>query len=215
MKKSEVAILIVILFSSIIGIYFYPRMPENMASHWNEKGEVNGYMPKIWGLFLVPIISFVLFLLFVAIPKIDPLKKNIEKFRKYFDTFMLLIILFLFYVYLLTIFWNLGLRFNFFPVLVPVFSFIIYYSGVLIENSKRNWFIGVRTPWTLSNDEVWNKTNKLGGKLFKIAAIFALIGIIFGNYAIYFVISPIIIASFYTIVYSYLEYQKQIRKAKK
>jgi uncharacterized membrane protein len=190
-------------------------MPENMASHWNEKGEVNGYMPKIWGLFLVPIISFVLFLLFVAIPKIDPLKKNIEKFRKYFDTFMLLIILFLFYVYLLTIFWNLGLRFNFFPVLVPVFSFIIYYSGVLIENSKRNWFIGVRTPWTLSNDEVWNKTNKLGGKLFKIAAIFALIGIIFGNYAIYFVISPIIIASFYTIVYSYLEYQKQIRKAKK
>jgi len=87
-------------------------MPDEMASHWNFKGEVDDYLPKFWGLFLMPIISLGLFLLFLLIPKIDPLKANIEKFRKYFDGFMVLMMVFLFYIYLLSIIWNLGKRFD-------------------------------------------------------------------------------------------------------
>lgn len=208
MRKSEIAALAIVLVSFLTGVYLYSRMPENMASHWNISGDVNGYIPKFWGLFLMPALSFVLFLFFLVIPKIDPLKQNIAKFRKYFDGFVVLVILFLFYIDLLTISWNLGFRFNIIQVLIPALSVLIYYSGVVIENSKRNWFIGIRTPWTMSSDEVWKKTSERGGKLFRIAAIISLVGILFESYAMYIFLFPLIAVVIYTVVYSYFEYRK-------
>ena len=187
-------------------------MPEKIASHWNVQGQVDGYMSKFWGLFLMPLISAGLFLLFIAIPKIDPLKTNIEKFRKYYDGFITLTIIFLFYLYLLTIFWNMGIRFDIIQLLAPAFGILFYYCGILTENAKRNWFIGIRTPWTLSNDAVWDKTHKIGGKLFKISGIVVLFGIFFRNYALFFILVPVILVAIYTTIYSYVEYQKELAK---
>ena len=211
MRKSEIIALGVILLSFIIGIYFYPQMPEKIASHWDAQGQVDGYISKFWGLFLMPLLSMILFLLFIAIPKIDPLKHNIEKFRKYYDGFVVLIIVYLFYVYLLTIFWNIGIRFSMVQPLAPAMGILFYYIGILTENAKRNWFIGIRTPWTLSSEKVWEKTHKIGGKLFKTAGAFAFIGVFFESYALFFILVPIILVAAYTIIYSYFEYQKETR----
>ena len=104
MKKTNIIVLLIIGLSFAVGFYFYPQMPEKMASHWNEHGQVDGYMAKFWALFTMPLMILGLFLFFLVIPKIDPLKENIAKFRKYFDIFIVLIIGFLFYIYLLTIF---------------------------------------------------------------------------------------------------------------
>lgn len=191
-----------------MGFYFYPQMPEKMASHWNIRGDVDGYMPKVWALFLMPIISAVLFLVFLLIPRIDPLKANIEKFREYFDWFVVLIIGFLFYIYALTILWSFGHRFDMGQVLSPALGALFYYAGILTSNARKNWFIGIRTPWTMSNERVWNKTNKLGGKMFKISGVICLFGIVFPAYAFWFVILPALFTSVYTIIYSYFEYRK-------
>lgn len=212
MKKSWILCLGIILVSFIIALYLYPKMPDRMASHWNALGDVDGYMSKFWGLLLMPLLSIGLFLLFIFLPKIDPLKQNIEKFRKYYNGFILILIIFLFYLYLLTVFWNLNFRFDMIQMLLPAIGILFYYTGILTENARRNWFIGVRTPWTLSNDKVWDKTNKLGGKLFKIAGIIALLGVLSKRYALLFVFLPVIIAAVYPIIYSYFEYQKQIKK---
>lgn len=214
LRKSEIISLLIIMISFIIGIYFYSLLPDKVASHWNARGEVDGYMSKFGGLFLMPIISLVLLLLFIIIPKIDPLKHNIEKFRKYFNGFIVLMMLFLFYLYILTILWNIGVRFNFVHLLVPIFSIFFYYCGILIQKAQRNWFIGIRTPWTLSNEQVWNKTHKIGGILFKIAGIISLIGILLPEYALFFVICPVIIASLFPVIYSYFEYQKLSKNLK-
>lgn len=211
MRKSEMIVLGIILVSFLVGICFYPRMPGAMASHWNIRGEVDGYMSNFWGLFLMPSISVGLLLLFVLIPKIDPLKANIEKFRKYYDGLVVLTIVFLFYLYLLTIFWNMGLRFNMIQLLAPALGILFYYCGVLIEKAKRNWFIGIRTPWTLSSEKVWEKTHKIGGRLFKVAGVVALFGVLFHDYAMFFVVVPVILIAAYTVVYSYFEYQKETR----
>lgn len=208
MKKSAIIILGIILLSFAIGVYLYPQMPDKIASHWNAKGEVDGYMSKFWGLFLMPIVSFGLLLLFIIIPKIDPLKANIEKFRKYYNGFVVLIIIFLFYIYLLTIFWNTGVRFDMTQVLAPALGILFYYVGVLTENAKRNWFIGIRTPWTLTNEKVWNKTHKIGGKMFKISGVIALFGLVLPRYAIFFMVVPVVFVAVYTIIYSYFEYKK-------
>jgi len=211
MKKSYLVIIVLILISFGLGIYLYPQMPDEMASHWNIKGEADGYMSKFWGLFLMPIILLGLFLLFILIPKIDPLKANIAKFRKYFDGFMVLIMVFLFYIYLLSIAWNLGKRFDMSQMMVPALGILFYYCGILVENAKRNWFIGIRTPWTLSSEKVWEKTHKIGGKLFKVTGLIILLGIFFPNYAFYFILVPVLLAAFYTITYSYFEYQKETK----
>jgi uncharacterized membrane protein len=163
----------------------------------------------------MPVLSVFLFLLFTAIPKIDPLKQNIAKFRKYFDSFVVVVILFLFYLHLLTITWNLGFTFNIIQALLPAFAALFFYVGVLLEKSKRNWFIGIRTPWTLSSDRVWEKTHKLGGKLFKICSILALIGILIPNYVFYFILVLMFAATIYLVVYSYFEFKKEHKRARK
>jgi uncharacterized membrane protein len=212
MKTKNIQILIIglILVSFLIGAYLYPYMPEKMASHWDANGSVDGYMPKLWGLFLLPVISAILFLVYMLIPKIDPLKGNIEKFRGHFDVFILLLFVFLFYVHMLTMLWNLSYRFNIIQLLAPAFGLIIYYAGIMMENAKQNWFIGVRTPWTLSSEVVWDKTNKLAGKLFKVAGVLAAMGVIFPKYAIFLIMVPVILAAVYPIIYSYQKYQQEI-----
>ena len=161
MRSSYIISLIIILASFLISIYFYPQMPDKLASHWNAQGEVNGYLSKGIGLFLMPVISIILLAVFVIVPKIDPLRANIEKFREYFDTFVLGIVIFMFYIYMLTIMWNLGVTFNMTLLIIPPIGLIFFCAGVLAENSEMNWFIGIRTPWTLSDERVWKKTNRL------------------------------------------------------
>jgi len=209
MRISEIIAVVIILLSVAMGIYFYPQMPERVASHWNAQGLVDGYMSRFWGLFLMPILSVGMLLLFVLIPRIDPLKANIEKFRKYFDGFVVLILLFLFYLYVLTILWNLGHRFNLGQLMCPALAILFYYCGILIEKAKRNWFIGIRTPWTLSSEEVWEKTHRIGGKLFKAAGVIALLGILFQNYAVLFVLVPAIAIVVFSFVYSYVAYKQE------
>lgn len=209
MKKTEIIIFAIALFSFIVGIYFYPQMPEEIASHWNAQGQADGYMSKFWGLFLMPIIIFGLDLLFVAILKTDPLKENIEKSRKYYDGFIILFSVFMLFIYLWTIMWNTGIKINPNAIFPIGFGILFYYLGILCENVKRNWFIGIKTPWTLSSDKVWEKTHKVGGKLFKIAGIIAFAGALFQNYAFLFILVPAIFVAVYTIFYSYFEYKKE------
>lgn len=209
MKKSTIAIILIIIISFALSIYIYPEMPAIMVSHWGTKGEPNGEMSKFWALFLMPIISIILAALFILIPKIDPLRTNIKKFEKYFDRFVVLLLLFLFYIHTLSILWNLEIKFDFITAIVPALAILFYYTGILVEHSEKNWSIGIRTPWSMSSEKVWNKTQELGGKLFKISAIIGVLGIFFKNYAIFFVIIPVLTSSLFTVVYSYLEYKKE------
>ena len=157
---------------------------------------------------MLPLISLGLLALFLAIPKIDPLRKNIQSFRNYFDNFILLIFAFLLYIHAITLWWNLGYRFNFVAAIVPALGLLFYYVGVLLQHAKQNWFIGIRTPWTLSNETVWNKTHKLGARLFKGCALFSVLGLAFQQYAIWIILIPVVASALYLVVYSYVEFKK-------
>ena len=88
---------------------------------------------------------------------------------------------------------------------------LFFYAGILCENAKRNWFVGIRTPWTLSNDRVWDRTHQIGGKLFKLAGVITFLGVFFQNYAVFFILAPVLVVTVYTVVYSYVEYQKETK----
>lgn len=214
MRKVTAAITGLVFISFILSIYFYQQVPEQMATHWNSQGEVDGYMSKLWGLFFMPLVITGLVIMFLVIPKIDPKKENIAKFRKYYDGFIVILVLFLVAVHLQTVLWNTGIRINPNSVLPLGIGLLFYYMGILTENAERNWFIGIRTPWTLSSERVWKRTNRLGGKLFRIAGIAAAFGAFFPEFAIYFILVPAIAVAGFSVIYSYMEYQKEIKENK-
>ena len=122
MKKLMLISLIFVIILFLISIYFYPRMPEKIDSHWNAEGKADSQMGRFWGMFLIPVISLGLLLLFLVIPYIDPLKKNLEKFISYYYAFVLMMVLFFFYIHILTITWNLGYEFNLGVMLMPALA---------------------------------------------------------------------------------------------
>lgn len=209
MRIAYIAVLAIVIASFAVAAYAYPQVPDMVPSHWNAAGEVDGYMARFWGLFLMPIILVPILLLFIAIPRIDPLRKNVDKFRSYFDGFIIVFSAFMLYIQLLVTAWAMGHTFLMVVAIMPAFALLFFYIGIMMEKSKRNWFIGIRTPWTLSDDTVWEKTHRLGGKMFKAAALMSLIGLAAGDYAIWFLLVPIMVAAFYPMVYSYFEYRKR------
>ena len=212
MRKATIAISGLVLLSFILSIYFYPQVPEQMATHWNSQGEVDGYMSKLWGLFFMPLVITGLVIMLMVIPRIDPKKENIVKFREYYDGFIVILILFMVAVHLQILLWNTGIKISPNAVLPLGIGLLFYYIGILTENAERNWFIGIRTPWTLSSDRVWKRTNRLAGKLFRIAGIAAIFGAFFPEFAIYFILVPVIFVAGFTVVYSYIEYQKELKE---
>lgn len=213
MKKPYIWVCFLVLLSFLISLYFYPMMPEKMASHWDEQGRVNGYMNRTPALLLLPCLLTFLAILLLLIPRIDPLRENIAKFEKYYYNFILLLFLFMLMVHIQMILWNLGIKISpnlTFPVAIGI---LFYYTGIMVENTKRNYFIGIRTPWTLHDDEIWEKTHEVGGKVFKIAGIISALGVLNQKYAIYFILS-VIPLSLYPILYSYLLYREKRRRGK-
>jgi uncharacterized membrane protein len=207
-KLSIIFPIILILFSFVVAIYFYPILPPQVATHWGINSQPNGYSSKAFGLFFMPILSVFLFLIFIFLPKIDPYKKNFSQFQNYFQIFINLIFAFFFYIYLTTIIWSLGISFNMMQVLSPAFAILFYYAGVLMTHAKQNWFVGIRTPWTMSNEKVWDKTHQLGGKLFKIVGFLNLLSLPFPQFSVFFILVPILIVTVFIFAYSYWEYRK-------
>jgi uncharacterized membrane protein len=208
LRKSEILTIILLLLSLAVAIYFYPKLPQRIPSHWNAAGEVDDYASKFVGLFIAPILLLVCLTLFVILPKIDPLKTNVEKFRKYFDGFIVLLFLFIIFLQLFIILWSLGTKLKPYIVFPVGLGILFFYVGILLENTKRNWFIGIRTPWTMSDEGVWDRTHKIGGILFKIIGVIAVVGAFFGKYAFLFVIIPVILLPIFLIVFSYMGYKK-------
>ena len=214
LTKNRAIIAGILILTFATAIVAYPYLPDQLASHWGASGQVNGYLPKIWGLFIIPAISAALALLFLLIPRIDPLRKNIAKFMDAFEQFVIIILTFLLYISLVTILWNTGIRFSIGQVLSPGLGAVFYACGILIGKAKRNWFIGIRTPWTLSSDRVWDRTHAIGGKLFRLAGVLALGGLLLPEIAWLFILGPVLLFSAYLVVYSYLEYRREEEEGK-
>lgn len=208
MKLYFIAGAVVWLIMLALSVYVYPQMPDTMVSHWGPAGQADGHAGKFMALFLVPLISGAMLLILPAVPKMDPLKANIKKFSCHYGRFITLVMGFFLYVHAITILLNMGYAFSINQALSPAFGALFYYCGILISKSKRNWFIGIRTPWTMSSDNVWRKTHKLGGKLFRAAGVVSLAGIVLYDYAIFFMLVPVIAFSVMLVAYSYLEYKK-------
>ena len=185
------------------------RLPAEIPTNWGINGQID-YGPKatIWFLGLLPlIIAFV----FNIAPKIDPKGKSYERFGRYYDSFCLVLTLFL------VILSGIILSESLYPghisvsnVCIILLGLLFTFMGNIIPKAKDNFTFGLRTPWTLSNTDVWNKTHRLGGKLLFVIGLAIILSGLFLNDTCSFII--IIVGTTSTVlvptVMSYIWYNK-------
>lgn len=212
-KTSTVISLTLIIAALVAAALLWNQMPEQMASHWNVQNQVNGYAGRFTGLLLLPLTSLGLFALFMFIPTIDPLKANIAEFRGIFNLFILVFVAFMLYLHALTVAWNLGYQsFEMSRAMLPFIGLFFILIGFMLRQAKRNWFIGIRTPWTLSSDRVWDETHRLGAPLFIASGGLALLGAFTsGTVAFWLMFVPLIGSTIFLVIYSYVLYQRETK----
>jgi len=209
MKLIRPAIALILILTAVMTLVAYPVMPDVVASHWNAAGELNGTMPKFWGLALIPLLMYGFCALFVVLPRIDPLRNNYQKFQDYYEGFILVFAAFFFFIQLQIILWGRGIHVSPNLTMPVMIGGLFVYIGFLMEHAEPNWFVGIRTPWTLSSDLVWKKTHQRAGTLFKLSGVVSMIGTLAGMYASLFILVPVIAVALYTVVYSYTEFKKE------
>lgn len=208
-KLTNIIIGFLLVLSLGVAAWVYPQLPVMIASHWNAAGVVDGYANKFWGLLLVPLILAIVWLVSVLLPLVDPLRANVLQFRPIYNLFILLIVLVLTIIDKLTVLWNLGYRFPFAQAMVLLLGVLSLGIGALLPRIKRNYFMGIRTPWTLSSDVVWDETHKHGGKLFLAAGVLGVLGVLLPvPIATWVAIGSIILAAVLSIIDSFLIYRK-------
>ena len=212
-RSTLILTILLIMVATAFSLAAYPRLPDLMASHWGANDQVNGTLPRFWGAFLTPLISLGMLGLFLLIPNIDPMKVNIAKFRETFNAFIVAIILFLVYLHFLTILWNLGYQnFQMSTAILPALGLIMIVAGLMMRKARRNFFIGIRTPWTLSNDRVWDETHRLGAVLFIISGALAFVGVFFrGATAFWLILGSLLASTIFLVIYSYVLYQQETK----
>lgn len=212
-KTTSSIVLTLIAFAVMAGALLWNQLPDQMASHWNEHDQVDGTISKIWGVLLMPLITLGMLALFLVIPNIDPLKANIAMFRETFNLFIALFVAFMLYIHGLTLVWSLGYQnFKMSSAMLPFMGVLFIFIGYMLRKAKRNFFIGIRTPWTLSSDSVWDKTHQLGSILFILSGVFAMAGAFFGGMtAFWLMFVPLIGSSLFLVIYSYILYRNETR----
>jgi uncharacterized membrane protein len=212
-KTTFILTLAMILLALLAGAILWNQLPNQMASHWNINDEVNGYLPKIWGVLLMPLITLGMLALFLIVPSIDPLKANIAQFRESFNLFIILIVALMLYIHGLTLAWSLGFQhFKMSAAMLPFMGVLFVAIGFMMKKAKRNFFIGIRTPWTLSSDSVWNKTHQAGSVLFMASGALAIIGGFFGGViAFWLIFAPLTGSTLFLVIYSYALYRAETK----
>jgi uncharacterized membrane protein len=146
----------------------WAQIPEGTAIpiHWNLAGEADGYAPKEVGLLMTPAIAVGLLGLFTVLPAIEPRRRNLARSGPAYVTTTAAAIVFTGAVHLAVVWTALGNSIDI-PRLIGVGSGLLFLViGNMIGKTRSNWFLGVRTPWTLSSEHSWAKTHRLAGRLF-------------------------------------------------
>lgn len=169
------AIILAMLAATIVA---YPQLPATVPLHWNAHGQVNGWGPK-WMLFVLgPGLMTALVMLFSALPWLSPKKFDVDSFRSTYLYMMIVTITMLAYVEALIVFWGLGMKFDMSSAVEGGACLFLALLGNVMGKVRRNFYLGIRTPWTIANERVWNATHRMAAKTFFIGGLLGLISVI-------------------------------------
>jgi immunity protein, SdpI family len=163
--------LVVAALGAAVSVWVYSRLPETVATHWNLQGMPDGYSSRFWAVVAMPLVTLGLTGLFNVLPKVDPKRDN---YAKFLDTYWLIanaVLVFTLVAHALILANGLGYTVKVDRLLPIGIGLLLAFLGNYLTRVEPNWFIGVRTPWTLSSDAVWRKVHRTAGWLFAIGGL--------------------------------------------
>jgi len=181
------------------------RVPDRIAIHWNAAGEANGYGGRFMGLLFPPLLTLGMQLLFLVLPAIDPRRSSYEEFANVYAILRTAVVAFMGAIYAATTLVALGQRIDMARVSTLLLGVLFSVLGSVLGKVRPNWFVGIRTPWTLSSTRSWDKTHRLGGRLFLACGIATLVcGLVRPTWGVSVMLGTILPSTLVLVAYSYL-----------
>ena len=205
--KKEIPFLAIALIPFAYLIYIWNRLPEKVPMHWNGAGEIDRYGDKKELLVMLFMLVGITYFVFLIIPSIDP-KQKLQNMGNKLNNLRMILTLFMSGLAVFTLYSVQQKNSNpgfVFAIIGLLFAFL----GNYFKTIKPNYFIGIRTPWTLENEEVWKKTHELGGKLWFVGGLLMALTFVLPNeMQLYTFLGITAVITIVPIVYSYLEFKK-------
>lgn len=205
--RANVLCLLFIAIAIAVAAYLYPDLPEQIPTHWNIHGEVDDYTAKPWGVIILPLAAIFSFAIMRIIPAISPRGFRTDKFLDVINVFTVTIVGFMSAVAILVLLEANGQNVRINEMIFAGVGLMFIVLGNYMGKVRKNFFIGIRTPWTLASDEVWSRTHRLGGRAFMLLGVFMLLNV-FVRFPPGVLIASIVAIALVPIIYSYVLYRR-------
>ena len=206
LKKNKIKLFItsaLILLPVLVGVFLWNELPEKVITHWNSQGIADGWSDKRTAVFIIPVLLLIFHLICVGITFFDPKNKNINNKILTVVLWICPIISLLCSSLMYTAALGIELRIN---VIMPMFIGLLFIIiGNYLPKCKQNHTVGIKVPWTLNDDENWNKTHRFAGTLWVIGGAIISITSFLENFTVFIIIT--FIMAIVPIIYSYLHYK--------
>ncbi len=201
---------LVIAAMFITAAVVWSQAPDKIPVHWNIRGEVDRYGGKFEGLLLIPLITLALYGLLLFLPRLDPGRANYAQFQGAYHLIRLYASLFLAGIYGVVLKAAFGRPIRMQTVIPLMLGVLFIILGNVMGKIRPNWFVGIRTPWTLSSKASWTKTHRLGGWLFIVMGLAWITALLLRNPTHQFLVGGAVsaVALIWMVIYSYLVYRK-------
>ena len=209
MSRDRANLLSYLFILAAVGVaaFLYPSLPDQVPSHWNAEGEVDAWMPKPWGVAILPLSAIFVFVIMRLIPVISPKGYRTDSFANVVHVFQVVMVGFMSLVAILVLLEARGIDVHLNEVIFIALGLLFIVLGSYFGKLRKNFFLGIRTPWTLASDEVWARTHRVGGWLFILQGIILLSGAflpVSPNLLIGMVVAIVLVP----VIYSYVLYRK-------
>ena len=200
----------------LVLIWALPSLPDPMASHWGLDGRPDGWSSRSTTVFVLPLFGLLIAALLAFVPRIDPRRRSHEQHAGTWWVIANASLVVISAIHIFVIGYGLGWNVPFNQVVAIGIGGLFLLIGNLMTRMRPNWFMGIRTPWTLSSDTVWRKTHRVGAYGFVAAGIVSILaGILIPARAGLVLIVSAAIVGVGSLVYSYVAWRQEVGHAPK
>lgn len=201
--------LALILSLYILGYFLYPYLPEQVPSHWNMAGEVDGYSSRLFHVLFFPSLILFMYIIMSFAPVLDPRPESYKKFINVYEGFRWLMVGFFMLLYVATTLFALGYPLSIGKIVRFAIGLLLAFIGNYFGKVRHNYTFGIKTPWTLASEEVWNKTHRTSGPLWVVTGLLWMLSIFIPEKLAFSIgMGTLIVVSLYGYIYSYILFQK-------
>ena len=198
-----------VLAAAVVGAALYDRLPDRVATHFDVHGRPDGFTGKLTAVVAEPATLALLGLVFFVLPRIAPKGFRLEPFLRVYEIIAVAVMAMIFLDMLLPLWLSLGHHVGADRAVTLSLGLLLIIVGNYLGKVTRNFFVGIRTPWTLASDEVWFRTHRLGGPLFVAGgAVILIAALAGGSHAMALTLTVIVTLALFLTVYSYVLYRR-------